>query len=82
MIFTFFNFLKGLLGLFQVTLCAKMKKSDLERYPWNLNQINNVEDITSFSWLEMCLNFWSFLLIYSCKQEMRKSLSQRIRKGK
>ena len=40
------SILKGLYASFQVTLHANM--SDLQRYPWNLYLINNVEDTIVF----------------------------------
>ena len=49
---------------------AKMKTSDLQRYSWNLNLINNVGDIVVFLTRKM---FISESFSIACdKQNMRK----------
>ena len=61
-----------------MTLHAKIAMSDFQRYPWNLHAIKNVEEIVVF--LDRNLfNIDNFSIAFY-KQEMRKLLSQRIRK--
>ena len=49
---------------FQVTLHAKLAMPDLQRYPWNLYLISNVEDIVVFLGLKVFIsdNFYMPLL--------------------
>ena len=61
-----------------MTLHAKIAMSDLQRYPWNLRTIKNVEEVVVF--LDRNLFNFNNFSIALYKQEMRKSLSQRIRK--
>ena len=41
---------------FQVTLLAKMSMPDLQRYPWNLNLIKNVEETLSW-WFQVLAGY-------------------------
>ena len=58
--------LKGLKVLFHVTLQTKFAASDLQRYPWNLNQIKTVEDtVVVLTWKVLISVSFS---IASCKK--------------
>ena len=65
-------FMKRLQAKFQVILHAKMTISGVQRYPWSLYLINNVEDIVGFPGLR----FFNVEHSYVCfpALEMRKSL--------
>ena len=52
-----------------------MALPDLQRYPWKLNLIKNVEDISKSVFFSVSFSIGSYH-----KQEMRKTLSQRILK--
>ncbi len=65
-----------------MNLNAKMAMSGLQRYPWNLNLIKNVEDTVVFLTRKEFISVrMTFSLLFH-KQGMRKSLKQRNHKWK
>ena len=66
---------------FKWTIHAKMTIPDLQRYPWNIHLIQNVEEILSF-FLNRKVCYSDHLSIASNKQEMCELLLQRTRKWK